>query len=135
MRRIASIVLVPLVVLAAACTRNVQVESEPAPASSSAFDPVGTYDFSVSMGGMTRTGALHIERSGTGYGGHATLEGESEPATITGVTVSGNSFTARVVPPNGEAVDFMVTMNGNQFTGNVITDMGTIPVTGSKRAN
>jgi hypothetical protein len=135
MRRIATLALFPLLVLAVACTRNAQVESEAMPAASTSLDPVGTYDFSISMGGMTRSGVLHIERSGTGYGGHATLEGESEAAAITSVTVNGNSFTARVVPPNDEAVDFVLTMNGNQFTGNLIADMGTIPVTGSKRPN
>ena len=135
MRRIASLALVPLVVLAASCGRNVEVESDPTPSASMAVDPVGTYDFAVTMGGMTRTGVLQITRSGAGYGGSATLEGESDPASVTSVTVSGTTITARVVPPNDEPVDFVMTMNGNQFTGNVIADMGTIPVSGTKRSN
>ena len=135
MRRTASLVLIPLIVLAAACSRNVEAESEPAPAASAALDPVGTYDFTISMGGMTRTGVLQIVRSGAGYGGSATLEGEMDPAEVTSVTVSGNTITARVVPPNDQPVDFVMTMNGSEFSGNVMAEVGEIPVTGTKRAN
>ena len=135
MRRTASLVVLIPLVLAAACSRNVEAASEPAPAASSALDPVGTYDFAISMGGMTRTGVLQIVRTGAGYGGSATLEGESDPASVTSVTVSGNTITARVVPPNDQPVDFVMTMNGNAFSGNVMADMGEIPVSGTKRSN
>ena len=134
MHRIASAAAVASIVLLAACSRGYEAESEPAPAASSAaLDPVGVYDFSASMGGMTRTGTLTVTRTDTGYGGEATVEGESQPATITGARVEGNVITVEVLPPNGGGmIDFVMTMSGSTFTGNVVVEGQTLPITGTK---
>ena len=131
MRRLASFTSVAVLVLLSACGRTAAVESEPSPS----FDPVGVYDFAATMGGMTRTGQLHITRSNGTLGGYATLQDEPDPATVTAVHVDGSQMHVDVMPPNGERVQFVVTMNGSSFSGNVITDMGQIPVTGTKRAD
>ena len=133
MRRSASLMSLVALVLLAACSRNVAVDSEPAPSSST--DPVGVYDFSASMGGIERTGRLEIERSATGaIGGRAILDDEPEPAEITSVTVNGDTMVVEIMPPGGEYVVFTLTFTGSSFTGNAIANGMTIPLTGSKRA-
>ena len=133
MRRIASGSAVALLVLLAACSRNVEAVSEPAPSAS--LDPVGTYDFSISMGGQSRSGTIVISRVESAYAGYATLEGEEESAPVRNVRVSGNVLTLEVEPPSEEAVTMELTFTGTQFTGNLFASGQSIPITGSKRAN
>lgn len=123
-----------LVVLLAACGRGYEAQSEPAPAASAAIDPVGVYDFTVSMGGETRSGMLTVTRTDAGYGGTATLEGEADAATVTGASAAGNVVTIVLAPPHGGGdVSFVISMTGNTFAGNVFIEGESIPVTGTKR--
>lgn len=128
MRRIALPFLA--VLLLVGCSRAVEVESE-AP---SGLDPVGTFDFTASIGGETRTGHFTIERAAAGYEGLVRLEGEDEPAQVRELQVSGQQLTFdAVVPSAGETFTFDVAFTGDTFSGNVIGGMGAIPVTGRRR--
>ena len=130
MRRTSPIALVLMLVLAVACSRSAEVESGPAPA----MDPVGAYDFSLSMGGMTRTGEIHVQRTNGVLGGFATIEGADGEAPVTGVTVDGNRLNVEVTPPNGGgAVIFDLTFTGASFSGTINAEGQTFPVAGSKR--
>ena len=132
MRRIKASLAVVVLVLAAACSRNVEASSEPVPSS----DPVGTYDFTASMGGTSQRGTLVIQRTDGGtLGGYATIEGESEHAVVNSVSQTGSRIVVGLTPPDGEAVTFTMDFTGASFTGNVAAHGQMIPVTGSKRAN
>ena len=132
MRRIASSAALVLLVLAAACSRNVEASSEPAPSS----DPVGTYDFTASMGGITQTGTLVIQRNDAGtLGGYATIDGEPEPAAVNSVTQTGSRLVVGLTPPDGSEVTITMDFTGSTFTGNAAAHGQTIPLTGSKRVN
>ena len=124
-----------LAALTAACSRGVDVSSEaPAPAAAAALDPVGVYDFSVSFGGETRNGTIHVHATADGYGGEARLEGEDEPAVIDSVRVTGNRMIIDATPP-GQGVTFELDFTGNAFSGLIFAGDDAIPVTGSKRAS
>ena len=134
MRRSMFLVLLPLL-LVAACSRNATVESEPASTTSvtAAAFPVGVYDFSATVDGMTRTGAFVIEGTAGAYTGYVTLDGEPEAAEMSGVRVEGSRLIFEAQAP-GERFTFDVTFTGSTFSGNVIAPAGSIPVTGSRRA-
>ena len=136
MRRFALSALLPLVVVASACGRNAVVESEPSPSASvgaPAF-PVGTYDYSADVNGETRTGAIVIQGTPGTYTGYVTLDGEPEAATMSNIRTEGSRLTFEAQAP-GERFTFDVTFTGSTFSGSVIAPMGSIPVTGSRRAN
>ena len=119
--------------LTAACGgREVAVESV-APAA--AMDPVGMYDFTATLGSESRTGTIHIHATPSGgYGGEATLEGESDAATIQNVRVEGNRLIIDASPP-GQDVTFELDFTGNTFSGLIFAGGDAIPVTGAKRAS
>ena len=134
MRRFMILALLPLLVVAA-CSRNATVESEPSSTSApaSAF-PIGTYDYSATVDGMSRTGAFVIEGTPGAYTGYVTLDGEPESAAMSGVRVEGSRLIFEAQAP-GERFTFDVTFTGSTFSGNVIAPGGSIPVTGSRRAS
>lgn len=139
MRKATAVLAASLVLLTAACSRNVGVASDPAPAAAttpaaaSAFDPSGMYDFVAQFGGQSHSGTLEIERAPTtGFRGEAWLEGESDPAII-----HSGSVTDRHVVLNGTVggndVVFELDFDGAGFSGVIIAGGDTVPVTGTRR--
>jgi hypothetical protein len=125
-----------LLLLTAACSRNVEASSEPVPAASTAFDPVGLYDFVATMGIETRTGTLEIERNDTGgLRGEAWLEGEPDPAVIESGAVAGNHVQLTAFVGGGNQVTFELDFTGTTaFSGTIVAGGDVINVTGTRRA-
>lgn len=88
-------------------------------ATSSAIpDPVGVYDFHLTLGGQHRDGVLTIQRDADGWGGSGVLEGENDPAEVTDVKVDGaRMIVSIVVPANQDRGTFDLTWNGTDYTG------------------
>lgn len=136
MRTKASVVALFLVVFAAACGRGYpQEDGDPTPSSSaSALDPVGMYDFTATLGSESRTGTIDIRRTENGYGGQATLEGESDAAILDSLRVDGNRMVIDLTVSGGPVV-FELDFTGAAFTGFIFADEDAISVTGAKRAD
>lgn len=134
MRGSAAVFIISLAALAAACgSRPVPMESGPA-ATAASLDPVGTYDFTVSLGAETRSGMIEVQRTDGGYGGVGRLEGETESAVIDSVSVDGRRMIIYMTAP-GESVTFEMDFTGASFTGFVFAGEDAVPLTGSKRSS
>lgn len=134
MRMMRLVLVLVLAATTASCGgREVAVQST-APVAVTTLDPVGMYDFTASLGTETRNGTIDIRQSAAGrYIGEARLEGESDPAVIDSVQVSGNRMIIDATPP-GTSVTFELEFTGSDFTGFAFADGDAIPLTGSKRA-
>lgn len=134
MRTNATVLVLSLAVLAAGCGGGyAEAESGPAPSVSAAtLDPVGRYDFTASLGGETRTGTIEIARTANGYGGSATLEGESHAAVIDSVRVTGNHMVINLTVP-GDPIVFELNFTGAAFTGFILAGGDVVDVFGAKR--
>lgn len=108
-----------LVFLVAACASSpapvaTTAPTQPVP-STTAVDPVGTYEFSTSIDGQTLTGTVHIEGAPLNYRGRVVTKVFPDMA-ITNVSVAANviSFVASM---GGDDVLVRVVMDGSNFQG------------------
>jgi len=134
MRNTIRVLALASVLVASACSRGVQAESEPSPAASTALDPVGMYDFTATMGADSRTGTLEITRGDAGgLRGEAWLEGEPDPAIIESGAVAGNHVQLTAFVEGTNQVTFELDFAGSSFTGVIVAGGEQISVTGSRR--
>jgi|GEM_PF-1395549 len=118
-RRSRPLLLLVLPLLAACASGDPATrDGSPAPAvAAPALDPVGVYDFTLTMGSQSRTGVLTIHRQDGAYGGTGTLEGETHAAEVMGVEVEGERMLVRLAVPGGESGTFDLTRHEDRFTG------------------
>jgi len=84
--------------------------------SSGAFDPVGSYTFSVVAQGNTIGGTMNLRKDQDGkLGGEMTSEHGS--LTFTWVTLEGRRITAAGILDNGPELTFVFDFVGDEFTG------------------
>ena len=134
MQKAAAVLAASLVILTAACSRNVEAPSDPAPAAATAFDPSGMYDFVAQFGGQSHSGTLEIERAPTtGFRGEGWLEGESDPAIIHSGCVTGRHVVLNGTA-GGNDVVFELDFDGAGFSGVIIVGGDRVAVTGTRRA-
>lgn len=134
MRKATAVLATSLVLVAAACSRNVEGASGPAPAAATVFDPSGMYDFLAEVGIQARTGTLEIERvPTTGFRGEAWLEGEGQPAIVQSGTVTDHHVVLNASVGGNIQVKFELDFAGAGFSGVIIADGDTVGVTGTRR--
>ncbi|HUF12721.1 MAG TPA: hypothetical protein VMN78_06465 [Longimicrobiales bacterium] len=134
MRKATAVLATSLLLVAAACSRNVEEASDPAPAAATEFDPSGMYDFLAEVGIVARTGTLEIERAPTtGFRGEAWLEGEGQPAIIESGTVTDRHVVLNATVGGGTRLKFELDFAGAGFSGVVSAGGDTIAVTGTRR--
>jgi len=129
--------------LLAACATAPRSEPEPAPqpqpaaattAAATAFDPVGTYSFSVDMQGNAINGTMTITRATDGrIGGDMTSD--QGTLTFSSVVIEGKKVTASGLLQNGPELTFVMEFAGDDFSGTFSaqgTTAGTISGTRKK---
>jgi hypothetical protein len=136
-----------MLLLAACVSRGAELDPvpEPAvqtpavqtpPAQTSAFDPVGTYEFNAEMMGQTQTGVLLITRTNGQLTGTITVREEALPLRDLKL-VEARKLTAIGVPPQNESiqVNFTFTFEDNdKFTGTLaIPQMGEARLWGTRK--
>lgn len=106
------------------------------PATVSAIDPVGTFDFLASFGIEARTGTIEIRTGDDGVlVGEVRLQGESEPAVVENVTVDGNQvqIVARVQGQLLVTIDLDF-RDADVFSGTIAVPDDSIDIDGRRRA-
>ena len=110
-----------------------QVASPPTTSTAGAFDPVGSYTFSVNTQGNVINGTMNLRKGPDGkLGGEMTSDQGS--LTFTWVTVEGQRMTASGVLDNGPELVFVFDFVGDDFSGTLSAEgqnVGTI--SGSRR--
>lgn len=108
---------------ATACTRRVQVESEPnrmeaAAASASAMmDVAGAYDFVVDIGDEDATGVMTVVPAGDGYA--ISMTSNMGGVTTRNIRRAGNTFTMDATTPGGEGSIELTWQSRDQVRGMV----------------
>jgi hypothetical protein len=108
--------------------------SEPAapapPPPPAAFDPTGTYDFTVSAQGMEIGGVMTIQGSAdAGYTG--TVNTEMGGGSMTNVDVDGQTMTFSL---SEVGMDAELEFEGDEFSGFLTGGMGDADIYGVKRS-
>lgn len=87
------------------------------PATSAALDPLGIFDFTTAVEGMSVAGTITITKpaTGTGYTGTITTN-VTEPIGISRVVVEGQKLIVTAQTPDGD-LTFTMEFKGNDFTG------------------
>jgi hypothetical protein len=88
----------------------------PAPAAPAALNPVGKFDFATTVNGQAVTGTMEITGTPGAYAGRITSSA-TEPLTISGVTVEGQSMTVTGETGNGTITIRMSFAADGTFTG------------------
>ena len=89
-----------------------------APAASTAFDPLGSYTFSVITQGNTIGGTMNIRKAPDGSLG-GDMASDQGSLTFTSVTVDGRRVTTTGVLDNGPELTFVMDFVGDEFTGSI----------------
>ena len=110
-------------------------EALAAQGSADAIDPVGTYDFIATLGIAMRTGTLEIRLDADGaLVGEARLQGESDPAVIDDVVVSGNRVRILAYVNARLPVTIELDFAGpDAFTGTIAVPDDSIVIDGTRR--
>ena len=105
----------------------------PATSTAGAFDPAGSYTFSVNTQGNVIGGTMHVRKGPDGkLGGEMTSD--QGALTFTWVTLEGRRMTASGVLDNGPELVFVFDFVGDEFSGTLSSqgqNVGTI--SGSRR--
>ena len=130
--RLANTVRVALI--AAALTAGAAAPAA-AQATASAVDPVGMYDFIATLGIEMRTGTMEIAPDAEGaLMGEVWLEGESDPAIIDNVVVTGSHVQILAYVNNSLPVTFELDFaDANTFEGTVTAGNDSIVIDGTRR--
>ena len=138
--------LLPLVLVLAACSSNPEPAPAPVPvptqtvtptptppAASGAFDPVGSYDFTVEFQGQTQSGVITITKQDGKIAG--TLSGPGgEAISLSNVTVEGRKINAVGTIPNGPELNMTMNFETNdKFAGTVAVQGMSLPLAGSRK--
>ncbi len=104
------------------------------PSSKAMFDPVGSYEITMSFGTHEVSAVMNIEGSPGDYSGTITPEGRP-PAEFTSMVVEGPRLHIITTLPNsdGEATLDLV-FEGDAFTGTIAVSGSTGTVSGRRRA-
>ena len=98
-----------------------------------AFDPVGSYNFSVNTQGNTINGTMNVRKAADGkLGGEMTSD--QGALTFNWVTLEGRRMTAGGVLDNGPELTFVFDFVGDEFSGSLLAQgqqVGT--VSGARR--
>ncbi|HUF12451.1 MAG TPA: hypothetical protein VMN78_05060 [Longimicrobiales bacterium] len=123
MRTLQSVLALGFVLLSAnACTRRVQVESEPSRYEASAqpaasIDVVGLYDYVVPLDGGDAVGTMTVTRASDSYAvAFTTNIGD---VTTRNVRRNGNTLTMDISTPNGEGALEITWQSRDRATGSV----------------
>jgi hypothetical protein len=99
-----------------------------------AVNPVGSFAFTITMGGGTANGVLDIKQAEGKLSGTATLEGATPPTVpLKDITVKGQDMTVVVDAPDGDAT-FSLKFTGDDFAGTLDMGPNSAPVTGKRVA-
>ena len=142
MTRVKTVALLALTLLAAsACTRRVQVESEPnqpsnnlqtSEAQPAEVDMVGVYDYRVEAGGDVITGPMTVTRAADGAYGVAIAMDDGNTVPTRNVRRSGNNLSMDVSTPGGEGSVTLRWTSANDVEGDVFLG-DIIPITATRR--
>jgi len=136
MRKTLILLFVALLALPA-CTRRVEVGSDPNPNPARMMDaagPMGAYDFTAQAGGQTITGIMNYTRAGGAYGGTVSINGQPGEATIESVEVDGMDVTLQLQTPDGPAsMDLDFAGAYDSFTGIVYIGSQAVDIRGARR--
>ncbi|HEX6589505.1 MAG TPA: hypothetical protein VF039_10815 [Longimicrobiales bacterium] len=104
-------------------------------ATAEAVDPVGMYDFIATLGIEMRTGTMEITPDAEGaMAGEVWLEGESDPAVIDDVVVTGSHVQILAYVNNSLPVTFELDFaDANTFEGTVTAGNDSIVIDGTRR--
>jgi hypothetical protein len=138
------------VLLLSACATTPRTDVDPAPQpqaqpagmtppaaatapASGAFDPVGTYDFSVDIQGQRIGGTMAITKAQDGtLGGE--MYSDQGALTFNSVTVEGRTMTASGALPNGgPSVVFVMEFAGDDFAGTFSVEGASGTIAGKRR--
>ena len=122
-----SIATALLLISAAACAATPEPEPAPAPPvtvaavpapapATSAVNPVGKFEFATTLNGQALTGTMEITGTPGAYTGRITSSA-TEPLTIGGVTVEGQTMTVTAETGNGTLTIRMTVAADGTFTG------------------
>ena len=103
-RRHGGALIAVLSILAVACSRSVQAESEAVPSQTTApaqFDVVGTYDYIVDLPDEDATGPMTVTRAADGSYGVTVISHMGDVA-LRNVRRAGNTLTMDASTPGGE---------------------------------
>lgn len=111
------------------------VAAQAAEPSGQSVDPVGMYDFIATLGIEMRTGTMEIAPDDEGaLIGEVWLQGESDPAIIDNVVVTGNHVQILAYVNGQLPVTFELDFDGaNAFTGTVTAGDDSIVIDGTRR--
>jgi hypothetical protein len=136
-----SIATALLLISAAACAATPAAEpvpapppppmAVPAPPAPSALNPVGKYEFASTLNGSLITGTLEITGTPGTYAGRLTSTA-TEPITISGATVEGQTMTVTGETGNGTLTIRMTFAADGTFTGNWALSGDGAPLTGRR---
>jgi len=116
--------LLTLLVLAA-CAGGPPPEP-PAPV----FDPAGSWSFIVEVQGQTMNGTMRISGSEEA-GWRGSLNSEMGEAVMSGIRLMG--MTLRFSLPDVNGASGRIDFAGDAFEGELSTEMGMIPIRGTRR--
>ncbi|HUF50537.1 MAG TPA: hypothetical protein VMN60_06880 [Longimicrobiales bacterium] len=125
--------LLLLIIASTGCVTNPAPDT-PVPAAATAFDPVGTYDFSVEIMGQTQTGEMRITRTEGQLAGSLTASGER--VDLRNVKLDGRKMTATAIgPEGGPEVQFTFNFTeDDRFTGVLtVPGMGEAQISGARQ--
>jgi len=129
LRRAFFAVAIGFLVSACASAPPPAAPAPPPPPPPAAFDPAGTYDFTVNAQGMELGGVLVVNGSpDAGYTGN--MSTDMGGGRISNVTMDGHTMTF-TLPDFG--VDFELIFEGDEFSGIASGAMGDADIYGVKR--
>lgn len=111
-----------LVLSASACTRRVQVESEPSRSevtvsSAATIEIAGVYDYVVPLDDGDATGTMTITRAGAGYA--VAMTSNMGGVTASNVRRTGNTLNMDVSTPGGDGAVEITWQSRDRATGRV----------------
>ena len=126
-RMMKTMAVLALALLAAtACTRRVQVESEPnrpsylqTAAPSTGIEVVGVYDYLVVAGADVITGPMTVTRASDGAYAVAFVMDDGRSVPTRNVRREGNSLMMDATTPAGEGTVTLTWVNANEVEGQV----------------
>lgn len=140
--------ILPVTLLLAACSSNPEPVPAPVPAAttqtvtpaptpppaSGAFDPVGSYDFTVEFQGQTQSGVITISKQQDGKMAGTMSGPDGSAINLSSVTVDGRKINVIATIPSGPELNMTLNFETNdRFAGTVAVQGMSLPLTGTRK--